>query len=478
MKNILLILPAIAFSISSVCADETILLEENGLLVFEAETIAPTGDWLSTNSIGGHTGTGYYQWAGPDIRNPASAGADPLVYHIRITNPGNYELRWRSRIAVGNNNAEHNDSWVRFPTGSNVPGEQPINGWTKSYLNKINSWAWQTTTVDHNPQLIRQYFGAGDHTVEISGRSAGHAIDRIVLFLYDTHEFHEDTFNSAALSAVASGPVTLVEPSQPVAPPVVTPEPTAPTTVETQPAVEAPATPVSMAEQIGTQNLTDNNCRAGAITLTPVDDVYTQSGSVIDNNDLRVENGNRTAYLKFDASQVPNNFSSVSLQFNIGTDNGDGTLAIYAGDHSDWTDQTDNAALLPQASVQLANENGSWNTNSQYTIPLDSELVTNNQFSLLLNQLDGSSDFSLKSSNQSNAVPKLIFTGTSDNFCSNYVSNLAAASDSQSEPALQAANNETETQSGGGSISWSLIWLLLLPGFVARAMGDRPDCKN
>jgi len=205
MRNNLLLLSAVALSISTAIADENILLENNGFVVFEAETIAARGDWLSTNRISGHTGTGYYLWTGETALNVKKAGRDTLVYNFRITDPGNYELRWRSRIAQGNNRTEHNDSWVRFATGNNVQGEQGLNGWTKAYQNKLNVWSWQTSTVDNVGKPIRQFFAAGDHTIEISGRSNGHAIDRIVLFKYDDHEFDDESFTNAALSAITTG---------------------------------------------------------------------------------------------------------------------------------------------------------------------------------------------------------------------------------------------------------------------------------
>ena len=489
MKKSFMFLPVagllVALTTAIASANENILLEENGFLAFEAETIAPVGDWQSTDQISGFTGSGYYKWTGPTVLSVAQAGKDTLVYHFRIANAGNYELRWRSRIAEGNNPTEHNDSWVRFATGSNVAGEQPINGWTKSYLNQLNTWSWQTTTVDNNAQLIRQHFSAGDHTIEISGRSNGHAIDRIVLFRYDDHSFNEESFNTAAVSASLSGPITLVEPEAPVSQAIPV-SATEPLPIETSQA-PVPSSPDNAVQNKNSLLTAEDSCSAGSVSLAAIADVYTQSGVVLNNDDLRLEIDNRVTYLRFDASQVPDNYSSVSLQLEVGTDNGDGTLAIYAGDHADWSEQTTAASDLPSATVLVGSETGQWNSQVRYTIPLDTALVANGPGSMLLLQESGNSDFSFKSSSTA-AGARLVFNSSAAGFCNRYEDNLAGQ---RSEPELQSALNTTDrsdstdqsgvaSQSGGGGFSIALIMLLLVSNFAKTTSGHgrRPGVRS
>lgn len=180
-------------------------MEDAGLLIFEAESSPAQGDWGLENSIGGFSGTGYLRWNGTDAFNVSTAGRGTTTYNFRVSRAGNYELLWRSRITIGNNQTEHNDSWVRFPTGNNVPDEQPLNGWTKVFMSTLNSWAWQSATVDNVGRRVRQYFSAGDHTIQISGRSSGHAIDRIALFDYSDNSIRPSQFDSLSSSLTIDG---------------------------------------------------------------------------------------------------------------------------------------------------------------------------------------------------------------------------------------------------------------------------------
>jgi len=158
-------------------------------------------------------GRSYYIWRGDNNFNPARAGQGTMRFNFRIENPGNYRLRWRSRIGKGNLGSEYNDSWVRFPTGRNVPGEHGINGWTKIYQGQLNRWSWDSWTVDFNPMAIRQFFGRGDHFFEISGRSTGHALDRVVLHMESIVPFSESRFVSAPESRRTNGSSPAPEPT-------------------------------------------------------------------------------------------------------------------------------------------------------------------------------------------------------------------------------------------------------------------------
>lgn len=215
------VLLACVFCVSTVCADT--FLESGGIVIFEAESSGPEGDWELESSIGGFSGSGYLRWDGPDGFAVSTAGRGETTYRFRIERAGNYELLWRSRITRGNNRTEHNDSWARFPTGSNIPGEQGLNGWTKVYMSTLNQWKWQSATVDNVGRRVRQFFSAGEHTFQISGRSNGHAIDRIALFDYSDNRINPANFDSLPQSnTVGNTP----PPTPPAADPVVAePEP-------------------------------------------------------------------------------------------------------------------------------------------------------------------------------------------------------------------------------------------------------------
>jgi hypothetical protein len=170
-------------------------------------------DWTLRTDIDGYSGDGLLVWDGPaSMGNP---GNGLLTFKISITTPGTYRFLWRSKITVGNNNTEHNDSWLRIPDAAHFYGMKnngsvvypkgtelpPIpesseqtntepngagrDGWFKIYMNNT-SWRWQASTSDHDAHNIFVVFDfPGVYTIEISGRSPGHGIDTFMLFNED-----------------------------------------------------------------------------------------------------------------------------------------------------------------------------------------------------------------------------------------------------------------------------------------------------
>ena len=177
-----------------------VFLEKEGLLVIEAENTQRDEQWNLKKALAGYTGSGYIEWRGPD--NMQKPGEGLHIYRIRISKTGTYRIQLRTYIAEGNNSTEHNDVWLRLPDATNFYGEKADShrvypkgsgktpepegagkdGWFKSYYNRTNEWGWRTATSDHDPHDIYAEFSeAGDYTIELSGRSSGFAVDRIVL---------------------------------------------------------------------------------------------------------------------------------------------------------------------------------------------------------------------------------------------------------------------------------------------------------
>ena len=211
------------YAVSASALAQSRFQEDGGLLVIDVESVPAAGQWSAETSLPDFLGRSYYIWRGDNNFNPANAGQGTMRFDFRIENPGNYRLRWRSRIGIGNLGSEYNDSWVRFPTGQNVPGEHGINGWTKIYQGQLNRWSWDSWTVDFNPMAIVQFFGRGDHFFEISGRSTGHALDRVVLHMESVVPFSESRFVSAPESRRTNGSAPAPAPT-----PVAQPEPAPP----------------------------------------------------------------------------------------------------------------------------------------------------------------------------------------------------------------------------------------------------------
>ena len=201
-------------------------MEENGLLVVEAESGNITPSWSLTNA-GGETGI----IAGSDHFNNQNGGTIP--YEIQISTTGVYRFNWNNFFS-GTSSTDQNDNWLRFPNTNdvwffgyqgtppdeaflinNLQGAQsgivfPVgsdrisptttpegvsgNGYLKVYRSGGNSgiYDWQARTSDEDPHDIYVWFvNPGTYTLEISERSLGHAIDRMALYKVDGPNYTE-----------------------------------------------------------------------------------------------------------------------------------------------------------------------------------------------------------------------------------------------------------------------------------------------
>jgi hypothetical protein len=166
--------------------------EANGLVVMEVESAPVASGWTKATAITGFRGAAYYL---ATINSTGSGGKGLLEYPFKITTAGKYQLQWRSRIAEGNSSSDCNDSWARVvdangnavtPVANDLV---PSSTWYKVYMNSLNQWYWQASNHDNQPRALAWQLQAGKtYTFQVSVRSKGHALDRIVL--YDTEKYN------------------------------------------------------------------------------------------------------------------------------------------------------------------------------------------------------------------------------------------------------------------------------------------------
>lgn len=188
--------------IDNQCPDSaaTIFQEHDGILAIELENTLLGKGWEQTKDINEYLGNGYIKWVGEDYYSKPGNGLN--MYQFKINSPGTYKIQIRSYIAKGSSNTEHNDVWLRlhdaddfyaikkehivYPNGvgkSPNPNGASKDGWFKVYNNKKDAWSWTGKTSDHDAHHIHADFeSVGVYTLEISGRSNGFAVDRIVFF--------------------------------------------------------------------------------------------------------------------------------------------------------------------------------------------------------------------------------------------------------------------------------------------------------
>lgn len=201
--------------------------EEDGLVIIEMES-GNTSGWGITN-LDGETGI---------IANTNSFSTQngtTIPYEITISEAGVYRFNWNS-FYTGTNPTEENDNWLRLPNNDDVwffaidnpsqnpgteadiianlqgaqtdivfpggssritPGTTPNGQTSNGYFKVFRSggtgevYDWQARTSDNDPHNIFVWFvNPGTYTLEVSERSAGHAIDRMALFKVDTYGFN------------------------------------------------------------------------------------------------------------------------------------------------------------------------------------------------------------------------------------------------------------------------------------------------
>jgi hypothetical protein len=177
LLNLFFINGTLAFQSIDEC---NVFYEKDGIVVVEVESVPPSEDWVLKASHDGYTGSGYYEWTGPD--HFFAGGYGTLSYDIMINTPGTYQFQVRS-FNPSNDATEHNDVWVRFPGRETIlqnNHKEPAGEWVKVFHYITQDWTW-LTLAEGGHKVYVKFDYPGRHTVELSGRSQDFAIDRFTL---------------------------------------------------------------------------------------------------------------------------------------------------------------------------------------------------------------------------------------------------------------------------------------------------------
>ncbi len=169
-----------------------------GIYWIEAESEAPSDDWVKKTTE--NNNITYLEWTGEDHFNEPGIGT--IDYSIHIKKPGTYTFYWRSKVGKGDDPTEHNDTWLRFPDAystfavqkgdtirphgicvNDCPEGSGSDGWYKMFSSYATDWTWTSRTSDNHGYQIRvKYDKPGVYLIQLSGRSNGHLIDKLLLF--------------------------------------------------------------------------------------------------------------------------------------------------------------------------------------------------------------------------------------------------------------------------------------------------------
>lgn len=165
--------------------------EPRDMIVIEAESTAPVGDWVLASGLTNASGDAYLRWDGPNHYEGATGPA--LSYEIDLPTNGRYVVALRTqRVKAGRDIRDdlENDLWIRtshdFP-----PGVGETRNWVKIFLNHDwDEWGWASCLDMAHYTGIRPIvefeFPAGKSRIEIAGRSEGVHFDQLVMIPIET----------------------------------------------------------------------------------------------------------------------------------------------------------------------------------------------------------------------------------------------------------------------------------------------------
>lgn len=160
-------------------AADPVYIEDDGLIVIEAEQALLANPGLESkfelrNELAGHTGAGYLYWNGGNRYGGADSN-DVLRYRLFIATPGRYTLHFHVSSRGAERDDLNNDCWLRMDEEK----------WYKTFQASTEGWKWGARFDHHadgKPEAHYQ-LSAGEHVLQLAGRSQGFHIDRIHLCL-------------------------------------------------------------------------------------------------------------------------------------------------------------------------------------------------------------------------------------------------------------------------------------------------------
>ncbi len=151
-------------------------LEDNGLVVVEAESIDLSGDWVIESSDAGYTGSGYMRWDGPDYFGTPGNGT--IAIPFKVNTAGNYYVKLRMSHLGAPAGDQWNDCWMKMnDNGTFVKAVHP-----STYIG--DGFTFHTTLEPSGGVFEPPLYNipAGENTLYLSGRSYNLRIDRIHIY--------------------------------------------------------------------------------------------------------------------------------------------------------------------------------------------------------------------------------------------------------------------------------------------------------
>ena len=147
--------------------------------------------------------------------------------------------------------------------------------------------------------------------------------------------------------------------------------------------------------------------------FSPTDDAYLENSSRYNNNLIRLNQGQRVGYFKFDLSSISGTVTAVDLVLTVNSDFGNGTVTVYQGTSNNWTESNLSTSNAPGEGTSLATRSSSGSGTHTYNLSVSNPSIYSGTISFVLKHT-GSDDlaYASRSHATTNIRPKLVVTYT------------------------------------------------------------------
>ncbi len=156
--------------------NDGVFVEENGIIVIEAEDVPLSEGWELQYEVERYSGQGYITWVHNTSVEKNNQGL--LVYPIYVENAGTYIVKLRNYHAC-EDFTECNDVFIKMNN----------EDWQKNFNHTLAEWDWNSRQdINHVFSDASYDLKAGRNNLFLSGRSQDFSIDKIAIFREDIAE--------------------------------------------------------------------------------------------------------------------------------------------------------------------------------------------------------------------------------------------------------------------------------------------------
>jgi hypothetical protein len=147
------------------------------------------------------------------------------------------------------------------------------------------------------------------------------------------------------------------------------------------------------------------------LILQPIQDAYLQGSTRYNNNLLRVNQGSRIAYLKYDLSSINGEITDAKLHFRVASDTGSGIAEVHKASNTNWTETNLGDSNKPSETALWGTTTDLGQTSADVVVSLSTDRFFGGGALSLIVKHVGSNDFALASKeNTTFPAPRLVLT--------------------------------------------------------------------